>query len=96
VQHDVTGNIEEPMVQEGGSVVGGKSLKQWKKLAKVSQGVINRSYSNVKLATKRKASVQEVGGKGLTKKKRSGQGCVEENVIELDLAGTAVQPCQPN
>jgi hypothetical protein len=69
--------------------------RKWKKSAKLASGVFDESNSNAKLATKRKANVQEIGGKGLTKKKRCGQGGVEENVIELDLAGSATQPYQP-
>ena len=73
VQHDVAGNMEEePMVQEGGT-------KEPETLEKNVQGYLR----DAKLATKRTASVQEVGGKGLTKKKRSGQGVWRKMLLNL-------------
>ena len=62
---------------------------------RVTKGVPAGHDSNAKQVMRRKANIQEVGGKGLMTKKRCDLSDEEVHVIDFDLAGSAAQPCQP-
>jgi hypothetical protein len=81
--------VGEMEVEQSGPV-GRKSLRQWKRRARVSQVVHGNNCKSKKALGKRQGAARLAGEGELTKKKRNAQECVVVHAAETDLVGTVV------
>jgi hypothetical protein len=81
------------MEVETSGLVGRKSLRQWKRRARVPQVVNGTNCKSIKASGKRKGATRLAGEGELTKKKKNVQECVVVHAAETNMVGTAVQPC---
>jgi hypothetical protein len=75
--------------------VGRKSLRQWKRKARVSKVVPGQHCKPLKVLGKRQDATRLVGEGGLVKKKKNAEECVVVQATKTGLAGSAMQPCPP-
>jgi hypothetical protein len=75
--------------------VGRKSLRQWKRRARSPKAGHDTKGTPKKVLGKQKGVTRLVGEGEFPKKCKNAQECVVAYASETDLAGPAVQPCQP-